>query len=171
MSAVDAHGPPTRGLWLVVLSSFPLRSGPALVRKSQVAPGKPPSDRPAQRRSTAPAVRIATTFSVTRIVESLPQPTGHDSEHKPSRLVAGQTGPTVPRADLRPAPAPSAPLSRARLASPLEIRMTDEVYVVDPGSYLGESTQREIAYAESLGKPVRYLSRERARPKSDGPSE
>ena len=42
-----------------------------------------------------------------------------------------------------------------------KIRMADEVYVVDPGGDLGESTRREIAYAESLGKPVRYLSRER----------
>jgi RimJ/RimL family protein N-acetyltransferase len=41
-----------------------------------------------------------------------------------------------------------------------KIRMADEVYIVDPGGYLGESTRREIAYAESLGKPVRYLSRE-----------
>lgn len=42
-----------------------------------------------------------------------------------------------------------------------KIRMADEVYIVDPGRYVGESTRREIAYAESLGKPVRYLSRER----------
>ena len=42
-----------------------------------------------------------------------------------------------------------------------KIRMADEVYVVDPGGYVGESARREIAYAESLGKPVRYLSRER----------
>ena len=42
-----------------------------------------------------------------------------------------------------------------------KIRMADEVYVVDPGGYVGESTRREIAYAESLGKPIRYLSRER----------
>lgn len=41
-----------------------------------------------------------------------------------------------------------------------KIRMADEVYVVDPDGYVGESTRREIAYAESLGKPVRYLSRE-----------
>lgn len=41
-----------------------------------------------------------------------------------------------------------------------KIRMADVVYVVDPGGYVGESTRREIAYAESLGKPVRYLSRE-----------
>lgn len=43
-----------------------------------------------------------------------------------------------------------------------KIRMADEVYIVDPGGYVGESTRREIAYAESLGKPVRYLSRERS---------
>ena len=42
-----------------------------------------------------------------------------------------------------------------------KIRMADEVYIVDPGGYVGESTRREIAYAESLGKPVRYLSRVR----------
>jgi hypothetical protein len=42
-----------------------------------------------------------------------------------------------------------------------KIRMADEVYIVDPGGYVGESTQREIAYAQSLGKPVRYLSRDR----------
>jgi hypothetical protein len=42
------------------------------------------------------------------------------------------------------------------------------VYVVDPDGYVGESTRREIAYAQSLGKPVRYLSRERrARPGDD----
>lgn len=42
-----------------------------------------------------------------------------------------------------------------------KIRMADEVYVVDPGGYVGESTRQEIDYAESLGKPVRYLSSER----------
>lgn len=45
-----------------------------------------------------------------------------------------------------------------------KIRMADEVYIVDPGGYVGESTRREIAYAESLGKPVRYLSHERPEP-------
>lgn len=50
-----------------------------------------------------------------------------------------------------------------------KIRMADEIYVVDPGGYVGESTRREIAYAESLGKPVRYLSRERAPRTGDGP--
>jgi hypothetical protein len=50
-----------------------------------------------------------------------------------------------------------------------KIRMADEVYVVDPGGYVGESTRREIAYAESLGKPVRYLSRERSARTGQGP--
>ena len=50
-----------------------------------------------------------------------------------------------------------------------KIRMADEVYIVDPGGYLGESTRREIAYAQSLGKPVRYLSRERSARTGDGP--
>jgi len=52
-----------------------------------------------------------------------------------------------------------------------KIRMADEVYVVDPGGYVGESTRREIAYAESLGKPVRYLSHEHLPRAGDGPRE
>src|SRR6476619_25500 len=52
-----------------------------------------------------------------------------------------------------------------------KIRMADEVYIVDPGGYVGASTRREIAYAESLGKPVRYLSRERLARTGDGPQE
>jgi hypothetical protein len=52
-----------------------------------------------------------------------------------------------------------------------KIRMADEVYIVDPGGYVGESTQSEIAYAESLGKPVRYLSRERLAREGGGPQE
>ena len=59
---------------------------------------------------------------------------------------------------------------KARLATVhlQKVRMADEVYVVDPGGYVGESTRREIAYAESLGKPVRYLSRERSARTGDG---
>lgn len=52
-----------------------------------------------------------------------------------------------------------------------KIRMADEIYVVDPGGYVGESTRREIAYAESLDKPVRYLSRERLGRTDGGPDE
>lgn len=39
-----------------------------------------------------------------------------------------------------------------------KIDMADEVFVIDPGGYVGESTAREIAYAEAQGKPVRRLS-------------
>jgi hypothetical protein len=33
----------------------------------------------------------------------------------------------------------------------------DEVLVLNVGRYVGDSTRREIAYAEGTGKPVRYL--------------
>lgn len=36
----------------------------------------------------------------------------------------------------------------------------DEVFVLDVGGYIGESTRNEIAYAEKTGKPVRYLSKQ-----------
>lgn len=39
-----------------------------------------------------------------------------------------------------------------------KIEMADRVIIVDPGGYIGDSTRREIAYAESVGKPVRRLS-------------
>jgi hypothetical protein len=39
-----------------------------------------------------------------------------------------------------------------------KIDMADEVYVVNPGGYVGESTAREIAYALTTGTPVRYLT-------------
>lgn len=41
-----------------------------------------------------------------------------------------------------------------------KIDMADEVLVVDVGGYYGDSTRREVAYAEMQGKPVRYASRE-----------
>lgn len=38
-----------------------------------------------------------------------------------------------------------------------KIDMADEVFVVNVNGYIGDDTKREIAYANSLGKPVRYL--------------
>jgi hypothetical protein len=38
-----------------------------------------------------------------------------------------------------------------------KIALANSIYVVNPGGYIGESTRNEIAYAESLGLPVRYL--------------
>lgn len=38
-----------------------------------------------------------------------------------------------------------------------KIDLADEIYVLNVGGYTGDSTKREIAYAESLGKRIRYL--------------
>ena len=38
-----------------------------------------------------------------------------------------------------------------------KIDMADEIFVVNVGGYIGESTRREIAYAENTGKKVNYL--------------
>lgn len=38
-----------------------------------------------------------------------------------------------------------------------KIRMCDEVLVINVGGYIGNATAREIQYAASFRKPVRYL--------------
>lgn len=38
-----------------------------------------------------------------------------------------------------------------------KIAMSDEIFVLNPGGYIGESTEREIEYAKSIGVKVRYL--------------
>lgn len=38
-----------------------------------------------------------------------------------------------------------------------KIDIADEVFVINPGGYIGTSTANEIAYATKTGKPVRYL--------------
>lgn len=38
-----------------------------------------------------------------------------------------------------------------------KIYLADEVYVLNVGGYIGDSTRSEIAFAEALGKPIRYL--------------
>ncbi|MHA0041398.1 hypothetical protein [Deinococcus sp. PEB2-63] len=38
-----------------------------------------------------------------------------------------------------------------------KIDLADEVLVINPGGYVGESTRREISYAQQTGKPVRSL--------------
>lgn len=37
-----------------------------------------------------------------------------------------------------------------------KIDLADSVLVVNPGGYIGESTRREIDYAQRVGKPVGY---------------
>lgn len=41
-----------------------------------------------------------------------------------------------------------------------KIDLADEILVVDPDGYIGQSTAREITYAHEHGKPVRYTSKE-----------
>ena len=38
-----------------------------------------------------------------------------------------------------------------------KIDMSDEIYVINVGGYIGSSTRSEIEYAEATGKTVRYL--------------
>lgn len=38
-----------------------------------------------------------------------------------------------------------------------KIDLADEVLILNVGGYIGESTRRELAYAQSLGKSVRFL--------------
>ena len=38
-----------------------------------------------------------------------------------------------------------------------KIDMADEIFVINPGGYVGQSTSREIAYAQSRGKTVKSL--------------
>ncbi|MFJ4809372.1 YjeF N-terminal domain-containing protein [Streptomyces longwoodensis] len=37
-----------------------------------------------------------------------------------------------------------------------KIELADEVLIVNPDGYIGDSTRGEITYASSLGKPIRY---------------
>lgn len=37
-----------------------------------------------------------------------------------------------------------------------KIDLADQVLVVNPGGYIGESTRREVAYARASGKPVSF---------------
>ena len=38
-----------------------------------------------------------------------------------------------------------------------KIDLADGIFVINVGGYIGESTKREIAYAEKTGKTVKYL--------------
>lgn len=38
-----------------------------------------------------------------------------------------------------------------------KIDLADQVHVINPGGYIGDSTQSEIEYAEDTGTPVSYL--------------
>ena len=38
-----------------------------------------------------------------------------------------------------------------------KIEMSDEIFVINPYGYIGESTKSEIEYAKELGKRINYL--------------
>lgn len=38
-----------------------------------------------------------------------------------------------------------------------KIDICDEVFVLNVGGYIGNSTHSEISYAQSIGKPIKYL--------------
>ena len=44
-----------------------------------------------------------------------------------------------------------------------KIDMADEIYIIDVGGYIGESTRSEIEYAKECGKTVRFCSKEEKR--------
>ena len=41
-----------------------------------------------------------------------------------------------------------------------KIDMADEIFVINVGGYIGESTRREIVYAEKTGKKINYLEKQ-----------
>ena len=51
------------------------------------------------------------------------------------------------------------PVIKKRLdeAHKAKIEMSDEIFVINPDGYIGESTQSEILYAKKLGKTIKYL--------------
>ncbi|MFI1726444.1 hypothetical protein [Streptomyces sp. NPDC020489] len=61
-----------------------------------------------------------------------------------------------------PHPLWDTPDKAARLKAVLDdlhlrkIDMADEILIVNPGGYIGDSTRCEIAYARDLGRPIRY---------------
>lgn len=38
-----------------------------------------------------------------------------------------------------------------------KIDLCDEIFVINVGGYIGESTRKEIEYAKSIDKPIKYL--------------
>ncbi|HUN56454.1 MAG TPA: hypothetical protein VMU29_14970 [Smithella sp.] len=48
-----------------------------------------------------------------------------------------------------------------------KIDLSDEIFVLNVDGYIGESTEREIEYAKSTGKKVRYLVMGKSQPQAD----
>ncbi len=80
-----------------------------------------------------------------------------DFEREQVRLAAeGHTVLSVERFDL-PEGFDESQIQRLKEIHKRKIDMSDEIFVVNKGGYIGESTRAEIAYAESKGKGVRYM--------------
>lgn len=56
-------------------------------------------------------------------------------------------------ADNKPTPEQKAVLDALHLR---KIDLADRVLIVNPGGYVGESTRREIAYAQAAGKSITF---------------
>lgn len=56
-------------------------------------------------------------------------------------------------ADESPTPEQKAVLDALHLR---KIDLADRVLIVNPGGYIGESTRRELAYAQGAGKPISF---------------
>jgi len=50
-------------------------------------------------------------------------------------------------------------LYRVKEDEAISDKLADEIFIVNPGGYIGERTKVEIAHALSLGKPVDYLEK------------
>ena len=42
-----------------------------------------------------------------------------------------------------------------------KINMADSIFIINVDGYIGESTQKEIEYAQLIGKPIEYLEEEK----------
>lgn len=67
--------------------------------------------------------------------------------------LAGVIVVTPSEADKSPTPEQKAVLDALHLH---KIDLADRILIVNPGGYVGESTRREIAYAQSAGKPITF---------------
>ena len=67
--------------------------------------------------------------------------------------VAGVIVVAPSEADESPTPEQKAVLDALHLR---KIDLADRVLIVNPGGYVGESTRREIAYAQAVGKPITF---------------
>lgn len=80
-------------------------------------------------------------------------------ERDENRIIMGlhllpQWYPNVPKHHLAEAEGVAEQLDELHLR---KIDLADEVYVIDWNGYIGESTSKEIVYANETSKPIRYL--------------